>query len=105
VFELTEIIRQGAGNPIIDLSRDLDLMWFREPHLVDGKGYVFNNDRHQIIENLAEVNGSDELKYIAWTNPDIDSVNKQVRERVYTQPNRIELGESIIFKEPYEEYW
>lgn len=105
VFELTEIIRQGEGNPIIDLSRDLDLMWFREPNVIDGKGYVFNNDRHQIIENLAEVNGSDELKYIAWTNPDIDSVNKQVRERVYTEPKRIELGESIIFKEPYEEYW
>lgn len=32
--ELTEIVRQGEGNPIIDLSRNLDWIWFRRE-----KGY------------------------------------------------------------------
>lgn len=105
IFELTEIIRQGAGNPIIDLSRDLDKIWFKIPNLIEDKGYVYNNDREQIINNLADVNGTDELKYLSYTNIDVDSVNKEVRERIYGNPDKIEFGESLIFKEPYGDYW
>lgn len=104
-FELTEIIRQGAGNPIIDLSRDLDMIWFKQPTLIEDKGYIFNDDKLQIIENLAEVNGTDDLKYLAYTNRNVDEMNKLVRERIYGKPRRIELGESIIFKEPFGDYW
>ena len=102
---MTEIIRQGAGNPIIDLSRDLDMIWFKQPKLIEDKGYIFNDDKLQIIDNLAEVNGTDDLKYLSWANYDVDTMNKLVRERIYGKPKRIELGESIIFKEPFSDYW
>lgn len=105
VHELTEIIRQGAGNPIIDLSRDLDMIWFKQSNLIDGKGYIFNDDKLQIINNLAEVNGTDEMKYLAWTNLEVDTMNKLVRETIYGKPRRVEYGESLIFKEPYSDYW
>ena len=100
-FELTEIIRQGEGNPIIDLSRNLDLIFKREPKLIDGLGYVYSNDRARIINNLAEVNGTDEMKYLAWTNAEVDSMNTQVRKKLYGEtPARIEAKESLIFNAP-----
>lgn len=105
VFELTEIIRQGTGNPIIDLSRDLDMIWFKEDKLIEDKGYIFNNDRNQIIANLAEGGGTDDIKYVSWTNADVDAVNRDVRKLIYTDPAKIELGESIIFKEPFDTYF
>lgn len=105
VYELTEIIRQGAGNPIIDLSRDLDLIWFKKPKLIDGKGYIYNNHKPQIITNLAEANGTDEMKYLAWTNVEVDTMNHLVRQQIYTNPKRVEKDETLIFKEPYSDYW
>jgi ATP-dependent exoDNAse (exonuclease V) alpha subunit len=104
-FELTEIIRQGAGNPIIDLSRDLDLIWFKQEKLVEEKGYIYNNEKESIISNLAEVNGTDDLKYLAWTNAEVDSMNNFVREKIYTKPNKIELRETLVFKEPFGDFW
>lgn len=104
--ELTEIVRQGAGNPIIMLSRNLSAIWELEPRLTeDGKGFVYTTDRDKIITRLAEVNGSDELKYLAWTNAEVDKMNSEVRERIYGTPAKVELGESLIFDEPYGEYF
>lgn len=104
-FELTEIIRQGEGNPIIDLSRDIDLIFFKQPRLVDGKGYVYNNNLDSIIDHLAEINGTDELKYISWTNNDIDAMNDTVRKRIYGKPKRVELGEILVFNAPFGEHY
>jgi hypothetical protein len=81
------------------------MIWFKQPTLIEDKGYIFNDDKLQIIENLAEVNGTDDLKYLAYTNRNVDEMNKLVRERIYGKPKRIELGESIIFKEPFGDYW
>lgn len=105
VVTLTEIVRQGAGNPIITLSNDTDLLFFKEPNVIEGKGYVYSNDRASFIESLAEVNGSDEFKFIAWTNPVVDSLNKDVRLRIYTNPKKIENGESIVFNKPYFKHY
>lgn len=107
VVELTEIIRQGEGNPIIELSRNLNLIKTRQPNLTtDHTGYVFQNDRTKIIQNLAEVNGTDELKYLAWTNTEIDSMNSRVRELLYgSTPARVELGETLVMDAPKGEHW
>lgn len=104
-LELTEIIRQGAGNPIIDLSRDIDLVYFKQPNIINGKGYVYNDNINQLIDQLAEVNGTDEMKYLAWTNVQIDSMNVLVRERRYGKPKRIEVGETLVFNSPFESYY
>lgn len=101
-FELTEIIRQGEGNPIIDLSRDTDLIPFKIPRLTsEGKGYTYDNNLAGIIDELAEVNGTDEMKYLAWTNAIVDDMNKLVRERRYGQPAKIEREETIVFNTPF----
>jgi exodeoxyribonuclease-5 len=101
VVRLLEIVRQGANNPIIDLSHDIDMIFFKQPNVVDGKGYIYSNAKDQFIETLAEVNGSDDFKYLAYVNTDIDSMNKAVRERIYTTPRRVEEGEYIVFNKPF----
>lgn len=103
-IELTEIVRQGEGNPIITLSRNLGDIWKGQDNVVEpGLGYLYSNDKEYILSKLAEVNGSDQLKYLAWTNKEVDLVNFIVRKRIYTNPNKVELGESIVFNSPYGE--
>lgn len=102
--ELTEIIRQGAGSPIIELSRNLSLITSKQNSMIEGSGYVFDNERRYIVDKLAEVNGTDEIKYIAWANVDTLKMNIDVRNRIYGNPKKIELGESIIFNAPYKNF-
>ena len=103
--KLTEIVRQGKGNPIIDLSNDLDLIYFKEPNMIDGKGYTYSNAKNILIDNLAEVNGTDEMKYLAFTNDTVDDTNRLVRERRYGTPKRIEKDETIVFNSPFGSFY
>jgi len=103
--ELTEIIRQGEGNPIITLSRNINAIWDLQTRLSNDKGFVYTTDEDKIISELATINGSDDLKYLAWENKEIDRINNLVREKIYTNPTKIELGESLIFDEPYQTYF
>jgi exodeoxyribonuclease-5 len=108
-FDLTKIIRQGVGNPIIDLSRDLNRLYSRQDNLVEINGtlsgYLFTSDWDYIIQQLAIVNGTDDLKYLAYTNKVVDSVNNAVRRLIYgANPNKIQLGETLIMNSPWGEY-
>lgn len=105
-IELTEIVRQGEGNPIITLSRQPGLVVTGNDNLIDDKGFVFTHDRNRIVNALAEVNGTDEIKYLAWTNAEVNQMNQSVRERIYGEPKKIELDEILVFDAPYgEEYY
>lgn len=100
--ELTEIVRQGHNSPIIDLSRNLDLIFSKQGIVNEiNHGYFFDNNRHTIVEKLAEVNGTDDLKYLAYTNVDVKKMNFDVRKRIYGNPSKIELRESLLFNAPY----
>lgn len=103
VVELTEIVRQGAGNPIITLSRSLGDINSKVESRTDIGGYIYTYDEDKIIETLARVNGTDELKYLAYTNAEVDRVNKLVRQRIYGTPSKIEENETLIFNSPYKE--
>ena len=105
ILELTEIIRQAEDNPIIELSRNLHYLKSKVPNRVQVGGYIFSNNFDSVVSTLAAVNGSDELKYLAWTNQDIDYVNKKVRESIYGTPAKIEIGESLIFNTPYKDFF
>lgn len=98
---LEQIIRQGEGNPIIDLSLDLDQVWKRQNRRNDIGGYIYSNEQQKVVDTLAEVNGTDALKYLAWQNTAVNDMNNLVRGRIYGRPNRVELGETLIFDSPY----
>lgn len=101
--KLTEIIRQGEGNPIIELSQNIPLIWTNKPNLTEEKkGYLYTVDRPKVISKLAEVNGTDELKYLAWTNAEVDAINQSVRHLIYgDNPAMIEEGEVLVLSAPY----
>lgn len=101
--ELTQIIRQSGGNPIIDLSRNLPLIWEKASNLTEEKhGFLYTDDRQKVIEKLAAINGTDELKYLAWTNNEVDSINQSVRHLIYgANPAMIEQGEVLVLNAPY----
>jgi exodeoxyribonuclease-5 len=105
--ELTEIIRQGEGNPIITLSRNLPSIWSKENQLFGTEsenltGYLYSDNMAKIIEELAKVNGTDDFKYLAWTNEEVDKVNSLVRHRLYgDNPAKIELDETLVMNSPY----
>lgn len=101
---LEEIVRQGKGSPIIELSNNLSLIKSKINVINEIGAYVFENDKDYIISKLAEVNGTDEIKYLAWTNAEVDKMNQEVRERIYGNPRKIELGESLIFTAPYKNF-
>jgi exodeoxyribonuclease-5 len=101
--ELTEIIRQGTDNPIINLSRDLGKIYtqvndFNQESMC---GYLHTRDKDYIVNKLSEVNGTDEIKYLAWTNKKVDEINHAVRNKIYGTPNKIELNETLIFNTAY----
>jgi exodeoxyribonuclease-5 len=108
--ELTQIIRQGEGNPIIALSRSLNLIDFKQSNLISNPegediGYLFTDNLARVIEELSKVNGTDEFKYLAWTNKEVDKINSLVRQRIYGEhPAKVELGESIIINKSYKDY-
>lgn len=107
--ELTEVIRQGKGNPIIDLSNNISSVWKRENILVgsepDFVGYLYSDNLLKIVEELAKANGTDAFKYLAWTNGEVDEMNTLVRKRIYGEhPAKIELGETLVMNKPYNGY-
>lgn len=99
--ELTEIVRQKGGNPIIDLSRNLRHVSSKVDNRTDIGGYIYSQDKERVIETLAAVNGTDDLKYLAYTNREVDTINKLVRERIYGSPKKIEEGETLVFNAPF----
>jgi len=99
---LTEIIRQGEGNPIIDISRNIKNVWSKKDNLInDNIGYLYSYNISHIIERLAEVNGNNDLKYLAWTNKEVNKINSLVRKKIYGNPNDVEKEETLIFDTPY----
>lgn len=102
--ELLEIVRQSKGNPIITLSRDLPSIRRKRNNKIGETGYVYSEDLRKIINNLAVVNGTSDLKYLAWTNKEVNNINSLVRRAIYGEnPNKVEEGETLIFNIPYKQ--
>lgn len=97
-YRLTEIVRQGAGNPIIELSNNIpEVAKFQNNITEDRLGYFYTRDRDAVIQNLAKGHGSEMIKYLGWKNNVVDEMNAAVREYVYgPNPDRFYEGETII---------
>lgn len=117
-FELKEIIRQNKNNPIIKLSNNLKLLKIGKSNFIKQVlennieqiiGYGFSTNKEMVKKILKKNNGSDEYKYLAWTNENVDSTNKIIRELIYNDdknvfkiPNKIEKNEILIFNSSYK---
>lgn len=102
-FELLEIIRQKEGNQIINLSQNLQYLGLEKDNLILDKGYHFDRDYNCCVDKVLE--DIDNTRYLAWTNVSVNTFNKNIRQRLYGSPSKIELGELLILAQPYENYW
>lgn len=99
-FELTEIIRQAEGNPIIQLSNNLPTIGlFEDKILPDGSGYSYTSDYEDCVKKVAH---NEDYRYLAWTNETVNKFNYRARKELFPNPRKIELGETLIFSHPYE---
>jgi exodeoxyribonuclease-5 len=90
--ELTTVVRQADGNPIVDLS-----MYLRELILSDHKGYPnklfdFVDGENIVYKPLADnqdeildafAHSDNDIRHVAWTNKVVDSWNDKIRDRIY----------------------
>lgn len=121
---LEEYVRQESTNPIIELSNNLPLLGRRVSNYFKDKddiykGYSFQEfnpiiykgisypkiGSSKIIEKLAAVKGSDEWKYLGWTNSVVKNINFLTRELIYKDKDKpikkLYIGEKLIFNENY----
>lgn len=99
-FELTEVVRQEKGNPIIALSQNLEHLQFREPETNSEGGYDFVKSLDWCVNTIAR--NADNVKFLAWTNKSINNVNSLVRRKRYgIDAKMIENGEILVMSAPY----
>lgn len=93
--------RQTENNPIIDISMNPNKLALKTNCLVGATGYIFDNNLDNIIKRLAKDGGKGDVVYLGWTNAEVNKINRLVRNKIYTNPSRYMLGETVIFDRPY----
>jgi hypothetical protein len=113
-FELTEIVRQAKGNPIIETSQKILKNEFKfvvgDKQIIDGKGFAMLN-RHQpeVINELLKYyfcspkfeQDANYCKVICWRNVTVDNFNLIIRGMKYgMNAPKIVVGEKLIVDKP-----
>lgn len=109
-YNLTEIIRQAEGNPIIQLAQTVrkNLNFKRESVLdADGNGVIFLKIKTEIpllnvyfnSKNFKE--DPNFVKVLAWTNSAVDYYNNNIRILIYGEGCRkLHVGEKMVCDKP-----
>jgi exodeoxyribonuclease-5 len=115
VLTLNEIVRQKAGNPIIDYatyirSNYTSSIGFKDVSMYTPTIRVFNPEESKFIDLVdkyycsdAYKADSDFIRTIAWTNNKVDELNSVIRSRVFKDSEhivRIMNGEKLIVDKP-----
>lgn len=114
-YRLTEIVRQGAENPIIQLSMKMRKNIYRD-RAYDFGDEVFKGDGYLTMTDMQDIDflldtlfnrpdfkeNPDYCKVICWTRKRARSYNKRIRRYLYGQDSQIKLvvGEKLIADSP-----
>lgn len=109
-FNLTKIIRQAGGNPIIQIAQkirtDEDI---KEETIVDeeNNGVIFlkiNTEMPLLEKYFKSENFSKNanfVKVLAWTNRAVDYYNDKIREMIYGEKcGKLNIGEKMVCNKP-----
>ncbi|HEY4355546.1 MAG TPA: AAA family ATPase [Acidobacteriaceae bacterium] len=112
---LTTIVRQGAGNPILEAAGiirssqggDSDWSWLKQTALASGHGVFLPGDavyrwmRKAFTSPEFEAD-PDTFRYLAWTNRRVHQINETIRRWRYGDniPTPFMPGESALFRAP-----
>jgi exodeoxyribonuclease-5 len=103
-YTLTTPQRQSADNPILELSQNLDLISKKIPRLVGTKGYIFEDNLDKLVTKIANRQEKNDMVFLGWTNENVNAINKLVRQKIYKDPKRFQLGETVILDKPYKKF-
>ena len=103
-MELTEIVRQAAGNPIIAYSMRLRENGFMKSRIPFDDVNIIKSQplrRQQWLDTLVD-NYNEGGVYAAWTNATVDDANYSVHRAIYKQdPLDFSVGEKIVLNAPW----
>lgn len=121
VYQLTNVLRQAKGNPIIALTMKLRNALGRanaipvardEYSEVTQDGVYYLGDGPDDMDNFNKLlstyftselfkQDADYVKVIAWTNKTVKAFNRKIRTMIYgSEVKRIEIGEKLIANKP-----
>lgn len=115
VSNLTSIIRQASGHPIIEKSKEIrhnlssNQSFISRTDVESPVGSVYFCGKENLKEMFAEYfdtfdfkRNMDYARVIAWTNKKVDEYNKMIREVIYKQDKlpKIVIGEKLIINAP-----
>lgn len=112
---LTVRMRQGIGNPIIELSdaiaNEIESRTYNHSviyeHLedvvnADGKGYTYMDDSKFIDKFVADFKANDSTKFICFRTKTVSLYNKLIRESIYKDVKDVFIpGELVIANDSY----
>jgi len=123
VLELTDIVRQGAGNPILEYATTLRQEYKKSRPVAstalttDGRGIeVIDVETPQAQTRIGDIlqeyfcdgqfqENSDHMKVVAYTNKVVNFYNQAIRERIYGKSGKdlphVVNGEKMIADKPY----
>ncbi len=113
-FQLTEIVRQSKGNPIIETSQEIlnnkFIFEVGKKLVTDGKGYaMLNKHQPQVINKLLYhyfcsddfEQDADHCKVVCWRNIVVDNFNNLIRGMKYgLNAPKLVVGEKLIVDKP-----
>tara|TARA_R110000782_G_scaffold21299_1_gene57347 strand:- start:36754 stop:38130 length:1377 start_codon:yes stop_codon:yes gene_type:complete len=109
-YNLTEIIRQASGNPIIQIAKKIRTNEvFEEETIVDenGDGVIFLkiNTEMPLLNTYFNSNNFDVnpnfVKVLAWTNKAVDYYNDKIRVMIYGEKcGKLNVGEKMVCNKP-----
>lgn len=101
VVELTEVLRQTSGNPILDVAYDHSLLDSGQDMETRDMGVYHTSSEPDIVRALAH---NEDYTYLAWTNKAVDRMNSSVRQYKYDTAEEYVVGEKVMFTQRYQDY-
>ena len=115
VFDLTKIVRQAEGHPILDNTKRLRRMRKVDPKKLkygqrEGLSFVrlspsdWTYEMEEMFMSDGFKDDNDYCRVICWTNEMVDKINKRIHGLIYGNTDTpYVVGERIIVKEPVAE--
>jgi len=114
---LTEIVRQEKGNPLLELIAKVrnDIINGTNKSIIDlskpnedinnkGEGYIITNDKKKLEGTITDLfrdspaydDDKEFVKYIGWTNKNVNDWNDFIRNIIFTNPKLIVTHDDLL---------
>jgi exodeoxyribonuclease-5 len=113
--EMSQIVRQGEGHPVIELGAKIrkdinlsrDVIFDAKPSINSNGEGVYKMSKGKVLDHYVRLFKSEEadVKLVAFTNKSVDEWNRSIREAIHGKnlPTYLQ-NESIVLHAPYHSF-